>query len=771
MGLELAVITLISLISTILIVDTFQKPDNPFQNFQKKRFFNRVRSSFNSKINTWIVLIGPSNSGKSTLLQKYAWEKKDENQIQGTPYCIWQHPSQPIGVMEMSLNIQSDDIKSWSDALKGLNPQKKYVCIDPTKLSATSYHCNYLGDVEILLTHCEKIKGFSLFMKSLQDTPWRFKLPTKTAPMNLDSIQDSFDKVDAQLQGYTNHLLQDIDDREARRAINDFPQHFNQLKFHVAKIIKAFKVNNIYCTGLIWQSGQPNLIFSPKLEADLIIKEPHHPYLNAALFSGMIFFIALQLTWYQNRMNQLWENQPLYQLMDASTKLDKIKGQSIIVSELFNWFSPSIKLSLHQVDQIKTVSQEIKLELSKINPLIASLKLRHYKLLGIDKQIAPFVLKELKPTQTQFEEQWHKSTLQEQFIASLHYVHGQDTISNTLPKELKTQEACSLLENRLSIQECENLSKQWLSFPKKNLNSLSEVIQLIADSQFDVNTNDQLNNLKVWLEKINQSSNQDYLSFEFLLNHVKNPNVNHILNQLEKNKVSNDITDQIISSTWQLLMDNSARYINSVWVNTIYPYYENNLRQYPIDPNSLSDIELSKFLRFYSKKGLLELFYTHYILPFTTSDRLHTKPIYRQSKMPINETALNYLANSAPLQSLSCMADDCSIEFTLKPNYKNESWTLQSMNASYALSNETTLIWPQHFDKEGVTIKSGRKDYIYRGIWGFWRWLEKGQMNQNVISFENHAFTISSPNTSPIEFINSIRKTQIPSSLIEKKSS
>ena len=79
---------------------------------------------------------------------------------------------------------------------------------------------------------------------------------------------------------------------------------------------------------------KPNLLFTPRLESGLELKYEYPKILGCHSFWCDDWMYFTQLTWYQNRMNVLWEKQSLTHLVDASNKLDHLRTKSALIGEM-----------------------------------------------------------------------------------------------------------------------------------------------------------------------------------------------------------------------------------------------------------------------------------------------------------------------------------------------------------------------------------------------------------------------------------------------------
>ncbi len=767
MSYEVITLSTACFLASILIFDFIFQPQRIMTTFHRKRLFSSIKNNLSSKINTWIVVTGSRETGKTTIFNHNQWVRIKSDHQHGMYYTVWKHPDKPVGAIEVTINLATDNLKIWKDAFAPLKPKKIFVCINPSSVQQLDHNAKMLGPIQLIMTHCEKVSGFSMFMKQLADSPWCFKLPNKKEIIDIDELHEGFDKLHAQFQSYGNYLLNDIDDREQKRIINDFPQHFHQMKFNLAKLIKVLHIRDVYCCGLLWQSGRKNLIFSPKLESGLELKNQYPKVSSGILFCIILSCIAFQLTWYQTHMNQLWEKQSLTHLVDATNKLDHIKNKSLLIGEVVSFVSPKVKLSPHQQDEIKHLSRELKIKLNQINPLIASLKLRFDRFNDIHPALLPYVIDSLSTFRQQLDISWNAATLKEQFLASLHYSYGHVTLSESLPNDIKVDEACQLLSNRISETECTKLSKEWIVHPTLKLDSFQAIVDQIDQSIFSPDLEEKMHHLQAWLKKLSSQKNADYLAFEFIHNHAKNPNTNHILNDLGQVQSGNDVTEQILNASWHLLMQSTINHMNFVWENTIFKYYQKNIHNlYPINPNSFTEIDTDKFNRFYSPKGLLDLYYSYYIQPFLSADQTALKPLHQNNGLAISKNILHYFKHIKQLQSQICSEKNiCQMDIFLQSKYTNENWQLEIAGKKHDLSKPLNFIWPSQFDSTGVNILDKSKSSTQRGIWGIWRWFESGQIQDNTIAFDNHLFTVEVNHSNVPTILKALREIPAPSSI------
>ena len=56
------------------------------------------------------------------------------------------------------------------------------------------------------------------------------------------------------------------------------------------------------------------------------------------------------------------------------------------------------------------------------------------------------------------------------------------------------------------------------------------------------------------------------------------------------------------------------------------------------------------------------------------------------------------------------------------------------------LSKPSNFIWPTQFNTDGITVHEGKSDYLYRGIWGVWRWFEMADIQGKTIAFKKPYF-------------------------------
>ena len=75
--------------------------------------------------------------------------------------------------------------------------------------------------------------------------------------------------------------------------------------------------------------------------------------------------------------------------------------------------------------------------------------------------------------------------------------------------------------------------------------------------------------------------------------------------------------------------------------------------------------------------------------------------------------------------------------------------------------------WPAGISQSAFSVYEGKKKVSeYKGIWGFWRWFEAGNFENNEIAFHNHAFKINGQTESDLNWLLILRSQSPANTLL-----
>lgn len=771
---ELLIQSTTIILTSVLVVDTLLRPKQIYRNWLRNRGIKRVLSQFKSSKGNWIIVAGTEKSGKSSILQSRQWQHLKTMFIGPRSIEIWQHKDNPLWALEISFPDMGSISDEWWQSLKKLCPKRIYyfLTIDECK----RFKAKHMSRIEthVIISHADKIQGFSPFMSSITDESMTFPIgQSQTNPYTNGYLHEAFEKLYAQLQTYGNKLLNKMTSPEMKKIINDFPQHCLNLQLGLNKVIAAMPVKQIYCYGQIWQNGTPKMLFSPTLGSDLnVIKTKTYGWRKFLLITTL-FLIAAQVVLFKQHIKNIWNQQPLTQLTKAQSEIEVLEQKKPIFKFIAHLISPTFSLSNQQLDEANQIAYNYLESIEKMSPIIAALDIRSLdKTSHENPKLNKLIQEILEDKRKVLQDVWNSATNKEQFIASLHYMNGSINIDDPLPKMITNSHiktACLALTNRLSTEECIKQSVNWMQPDFKSVSNFDDLIKKLETQPFDAKLKPLIQELTAWLQTISKNPKRTFVAFEFLVKHMKNPDSNHILMKIQNYENTFPEVENILQITWQLLLDEAGKYMNSIWVKTIHPYYKKQFaNSYPIDKDSAKDVSLNAFNQFYGTGGLINIYYNSYIMPFVDTHVQTFKTIYPGTVFPIRDEHLSYFKAVSAVQTLLYQGDTSAhLEINLLPIYDKETWLIKSNEITIKMDAPVIIGWPSGISQNGFSIYNGKKKVSeFKGIWGFWRWFESGNYANNEIAFPNHSFKISGQTESDLNWLGILRSQKPKESLL-----
>ncbi len=762
---ELIITTTTITLSSVLVIDTLMRPKQIYQNWIRNRGINHLLRQIKASKGHWIIVTGTEKSGKSTILQDKQWNVVKTINIGSQPMVIWQHQENPLWALEISFPDMGGISDEWWHSLKKLSPRRIYYFLTTDECKRFKAKHNSAIETHVILSNTDKIQGFSAFMSEIADPDMSFPIgQSQTKPYTTNYLQESFEKIYAQLQTYGNKLLSKTTHPEMKKIINDFPQHYNNLQLGLNKVIASMPVKQVYCCGQIWQNGTPKMLFSPTLGSDLkIIKNKSHTWRKTLLVTTLLL-ITCQIVLFKSHLKKVWENQSLAKITKAEASIENLKQKQPFLKLISQFISPKFLLSQQQQDEAAQLAKEYTESIESMTPVIAALDIRT---LGNkyteNPKLEQVIHAALQSKKQALQEQWDKASNEEQFLASLHYINRSYHMTAPLPDLItKThiQTACLNLTNRMSTDECVKFSNQWLVPDFKSVSSFDDLLDKLKTQPYNSKIKPLILELTTWLQELAKNPKRSYAAFEFLLKNNTNRDEQHILNRLYKLENSYPELKNIQLVVWQLLLDEAGKYMNGIWVKTIYPYYVKQFgNHYPIVKNSPKDASLNAFNQFYGTGGLINIYYNSYILPFVDSHIQTFKSVYPGTVFPVKQEHLNYFKSVSAVQTLLYQGDNSPhLEINLSPVYEKETWAIKSNEITMPMNAPVIIGWPAGISQTAFSVYEGRKKVSeYKGIWGFWRWFEAGNFTNNELAFHNHAFKISGQTESDLNWLLILR--------------
>lgn len=258
--------------------------------------------------------------------------------------------------------------------------------------------------------------------------------------------------------------------------------------------------------------------------------------------------------------------------------------------------------------------------------------------------------------------------------------------------------------------------------------------------------------LNHYFNTLNHAPNADKVAFEIAKNRFLNDKLNDPIHALfqasQQTPTPVDIwLNRMATNSWYLIINQTQRYINEQWSNSIYQYYTRNIAGfYPFDLNAEQELSLSRFNAFFSHNGMMARFFNQYIKPFIdTSNAVWKAKTLDNQSLPFSRHAIDELErfnvirqmfypnhSSSPhvsfsLQAIALQPVISSLRFDI--NGKNHADTQTSMEPEQ-------YVWPDDFIKQSTSISvenlSGEKFTLTeQGPWSWFKLLQQASLSHS----------------------------------------
>lgn len=198
-----------------------------------------------------------------------------------------------------------------------------------------------------------------------------------------------------------------------------------------------------------------------------------------------------------------------------------------------------------------------------------------------------------------------------------------------------------------------------------------------------------------------------------------------------------NLSKQLADQIWGLLLQDTRRYINTLWEKDVYAAYKNNLlNKYPFDNTSKNEVDLNTFENFFSPNGIITTFVAEYIKPFLDTSTPDWKPKTLDNfALPMSPEFLNQLIRANIITNMFFANNNAhaNVKLSLQklmfdPDISSLTLTIGSQTVADNPSNEsfTSFEWPASPVK--LIIKNtndGTLNIQEEGPWGLFRLLSK----------------------------------------------
>ncbi|SRR5579883_671097 len=391
---------------------------NGAMQFLKKTVITRSGKSLRLAELPWYLMIGPTASGKTSLLANasinYVLTKQFKNEkIIASDTCDFWATRELILVDVPGSYLKDKTASLWNQliylikksrgtTLKGLvlalpltelmktsapQEKKQFLAEIKQKMTLIEQQYNYKLPIFLLITKCDHLPGFSEFFAELSieelAQPWGFTLPFMKENENAQEIFNQH--CNALIKRINNQLITRLHQERnihARSAIKDFPLQVERLKDVLLDFLKAlssskFPMQGLYLTSATQtQAEEPiaNIINPTAHQALQLLRPPVMP--SKAFFIKQFILQALlsiPLPPSKQTLQSVWQRRAVYVLsvatvITATLLLGKDFQQSVLQT-----YSIQNDLTQYQISIQQTPSAD---HLLKILPLLDGLQNR-----------------------------------------------------------------------------------------------------------------------------------------------------------------------------------------------------------------------------------------------------------------------------------------------------------------------------------------------------------------------------------------------------------
>lgn len=248
-----------------------------------------------------------------------------------------------------------------------------------------------------------------------------------------------------------------------------------------------------------------------------------------------------------------------------------------------------------------------------------------------------------------------------------------------------------------------------------------------------------LHNLEDGLEEIINSHDPNAGSYNLALQvFTDKKNILSPLWQQETNEktVMKQWLNELMSELWSTVIAKAASHVQSVWSNTVYPLWVQNLNGYfPLSILSMQDAQLSAFTEFFKPAGTFETFYQSTLKPFMLESPEgvpSTLNSVEGVQLPLKEALQQQIILAHKLRELLFTADGTLIvhyrmrALELSPDVTGLS--LRDSNGRFVYSHGPQLWqdrqWPKQPSEQVVLSLTNNTTQIDQQVYkGEWAWL------------------------------------------------
>lgn len=256
-----------------------------------------------------------------------------------------------------------------------------------------------------------------------------------------------------------------------------------------------------------------------------------------------------------------------------------------------------------------------------------------------------------------------------------------------------------------------------------------------------------LQDLRQYIAGADQPHKAYKISYERMLNSGKGDALDKLNNQMA------DIptywrgwSKKLTTTVWQLLLKQSADYINQQWQDQVWPDYKHQLQnRYPFNRQANQDVKPVSFKHLFAPHQVMMHFYHNYLQAFVDTHDDHWR--YRSldgEHLPLSQHTLELFKQSHTISDKlfdkhNNLCIDLGIQLSSKATKIRNmqlQWAKQTLRLSVPSTNDLhhmqQFSWCYNDNQPKLKVfyqmaNGDKQTKEYEGFWGVWRWLSHYQ--------------------------------------------
>jgi len=260
-----------------------------------------------------------------------------------------------------------------------------------------------------------------------------------------------------------------------------------------------------------------------------------------------------------------------------------------------------------------------------------------------------------------------------------------------------------------------------------------------------------LNELALYLQNINNSTNSDEASFRAAKLMMANSSDSPVVRLLQKANNSPEPVkrwlNNIVNDTSRLIMEGASRWVNAAWKNNVYPVYQQTLsNRYPFVSGSRYSVGAADFNNFFGPGGVLDSFTQNYIQPFIDSTNNGQLQSFNGQVLPLSSQALQLFQQAKQIQQIQFSPDGVKgvMKYTIKAIDMSSTLAVAQLKVGDQLftyrhdpQQFTLLQWPPEDGNTTVTLTlidlNGKRSVLTQnGDWALTQFFKTCNLQRTV---------------------------------------